>query len=63
MALKESLKQAGYVSAKSIGKKQFILTDEDGKQELWTAKKGHANHGIIYKNTHLEFVSSHIPTH
>lgn len=61
MAKRETLKEAGYVSAKSIGSKQFVLTDTEGKRELWIARKGHASYGIRYKNTDLEFVSSRIP--
>lgn len=34
-----------------------ILLDDDIK-ELWVANKDHASYGIIYKNTHLEFVRS-----
>ncbi len=33
-----------------------VLRDvETGKFELWFANKNHANYGIIFKNTHLEF--------
>jgi hypothetical protein len=52
---KETLKEAGYVKIKSLGNKEFLLTDEDGKQEIWFANKNHASYGIKYKNTHLEF--------
>lgn len=60
MVYRETLKEAGYVSAKSIGNGQFILTDTEGKRELWFANKGHSGYGICYKNTHLEFVTSRI---
>lgn len=55
MAIRETLKQAGYVAIKSIGNGEFILTDTEGKQEVWFANKNHASYGITYKNTHLEF--------
>ena len=55
---KETLKQAGYVKIESIGHKEFILTDDGGKREIWFANKNHASYGIKYKNTHLEFARS-----
>ena len=55
MARYETLKQGGYVNIRSLGNKEFELTDSDGKKELWTANKNHASYGLIYKNTHLEF--------
>ena len=58
MPIRETLKQAGYISIKSIGEGEFVLTDESGKQEIWFANKNHASYGIIYKNTHLEFARS-----
>jgi hypothetical protein len=54
----ETLKQAGYVSAKSLGNGEFLLTDTDGKGEIWACRKNHASYGIKYKNTHLEFARS-----
>lgn len=36
-----------------------VLRDVDtGNLELWVANKNHASYGIIFKNTHLEFVRS-----
>ena len=60
--MKQTLKQAGYtyVRYNSI-LHAHILKDESGKLELWVANKNHASYGLIYKNTHLEFVSSYIP--
>jgi hypothetical protein len=55
---RETLKEAGYVSIKSLGNGEFLLTDEGGKQEIWFANKNHASYGIKYKNTHLEFARS-----
>jgi hypothetical protein len=58
MPLRHTLKQAGYVSIKSLGDREFLLIDDDGNQEIWFANKNHASYGIIYKNTHLEFARS-----
>ena len=58
MAIRESLKEAGYIDICSIGDGEYILTDTDGKKEVWFANKNHASYGIIYKNTHLEFARS-----
>ena len=58
MAIRETLKEAGYTKIESVGKGQFILTDESGKEEVWFANKNHASYGIKYKNTHLEFARS-----
>ena len=53
------MQAAGY---KYVGKRTgngHILEDaETGKRELWVNNKNHASYGIIYKNTHLEFVCS-----
>lgn len=56
--MKETLKQGGYKDIQSVGHKEFILIDENGKKELWFSNKNHASYGIIYKNTHLEFIRS-----
>lgn len=56
--MKETLKNAGYIKAESKGSGEFILTDKEGKKELWVANKNHASYGIKYKNTDLEFCSS-----
>lgn len=58
--IRETMKQAGY---RYIAFEPFIgyhiLEDIDsGKKEKWISNKHHAGYGIIYKNTHLEFVSS-----
>lgn len=54
----ETIKKAGYVKVESIGNKEFILTNNKNKKEIWLANKYRANYGIIYKNTHLEFARS-----
>lgn len=60
--MKETLKQAGYTYVRFSERLQaHILKDGDGKLELWVANKNHASYGLIYKNTHLEFVSSYVP--
>jgi len=35
-----------------------ILESSCGKREAWFANKNHASYGIVYKNTHLEFLHS-----
>jgi hypothetical protein len=57
--MKESLKNAGYNYLKYLGAKQHLLLNKDTKsKELFVSNKNHASWGLIYKNTHLEFVSS-----
>lgn len=56
----ETLKEAGYVKAEKVGRKTYVLTDEQGKREIWVANKGHASYGIRYRGTDLEFVSSKV---
>ena len=56
--LRETPKQAGYVRAESFYKGEVVLTDVSGKRELWFCNKNHASYGLIYKNTHLEFIRS-----
>lgn len=57
---REVMRDAGYEYVRfdpAIG--GHILRDvETGKLEMWFANKNHASYGIIYKNTHLEFVRS-----
>ena len=60
--MKQTLKESGYKYIRySDHFHAHILEDESGKKELWVANKNHASYGIIYKNTHLEFVSSYTP--
>lgn len=48
--------QAGYKYVKYLGDGQHILLNINTKtQELWFSNKYHANYGLLYKNTHLEF--------
>lgn len=61
MKNKQTLKEAGYSYFKYLGYKKHVLKDiETGKREIWFSNKNHASYGIIYKNTHLEFLSSAI---
>lgn len=56
---KKTLKEAGYKYI-SYNKNTGIhtLENEDGKKELFIARKNHASWGIRYKNTHLEFIAT-----
>jgi hypothetical protein len=57
--MKETLRQAGYKYKMYLGNKKHLLLEvESEKLELFASNKGHASWGLIYKNTHLEFVSS-----
>jgi hypothetical protein len=55
---RETLKAAGYTHERTIEKGMHLLKDESGKLEIWQANKNHASYGLIYGNTHLEFVRS-----
>jgi hypothetical protein len=57
--MKETLKQANYKYVKFLGNKEHLLKDQDtGNYEIFFSNKNHASYGLIYKNTHLEFVRS-----
>jgi hypothetical protein len=58
MAIRETLKEAGYVSIIPLGNGEYLLEDTTGKKEVWFANKNHASYGLKYKNTHLEFARS-----
>ena len=59
MSIRETLEQGEYVSARPIGFGDYVLTDTDGKKELWFANPGHAGYGVILDDgTELEFVRS-----
>jgi hypothetical protein len=55
---KETLKDAGYKYIGFLGNGQHVL-ECDGHLEVWFVNKNHASYGLIYKNTHLEFVRSY----
>jgi hypothetical protein len=58
--MKENLKQAGYEYVEKYGVNQHILRDkETGNLEVWFNNKNHANYGIKFKNTHLEFARNY----
>lgn len=55
--LRETMKQAGYRYIRSMGYGQHLLQEIDSnRHELWACNKNHASYGIIFKNTHLEFL-------
>lgn len=55
----DTMAEAGYTYVRYDQSAQaHILRNEDGMAEIWVANKNHAGYGIIYKNTHLEFVTS-----
>jgi hypothetical protein len=57
--MKETLKIAGYRYLKYEGDKQHLLLNiPTNKIELFFSSKDHAGWGLIYKNTHLEYVST-----
>jgi len=47
-----------YKVVDGLGDGQVILEDSEGQRSVWFANKNHANPGIIYRNTHLEFARS-----
>ena len=52
----QTLKQAGYKYIQRSGNRQHTLENtETGIYEVWYVNKNHANFGLIFKNTHLEF--------
>ncbi len=61
--MRQTLKQAGYNHIRCLGNNQHVLEyikgDKPYQFELWVNNKNHASYGLIYKNTHLEFVSSY----
>ena len=60
---KQTLKQAGYTHLETKGHGMHILLNNDTNvKEVFVANKNHANWGLIYKNTHLEFVATYYET-
>lgn len=56
---KWNMAKEGHIYIKFIGDKQHLLQNpDDGSFEIWVSNKNHASFGLIYKNTHLEFVGS-----
>ena len=59
LPIRETLTQAGYVSAEPLGDGEFALIDEDGNRELWFVNPHHANYGIVLEvGSELEFARS-----
>ena len=57
--MKQTIKEAGYKYDMYLGSKEHrLLNLNTGKHEVFVANKNHASWGIIYKNTHLEFVAT-----
>ena len=60
--MKETLQQAGYTYGRYDARwRLHLLCNDQGDGEWWAANKYHASYGLIYKNTHLEFVRSATP--
>lgn len=57
IAIYDTMQQSGYEYIGYIGHGQHVLRlgHGVGAFEVWGSNKNHANYGIIYKNTHLEF--------
>jgi hypothetical protein len=57
--MKEILKIAGYKHLKYLGDRQHLLLNiTTNMMELFFSNKNHSGWGLIYKNTHLEYVST-----
>ena len=58
--MKQTFKEAGYkhISYDSKAKEHTLLNLETGIKEQFFANKNHASWGLIFKNTHLEFMYS-----
>lgn len=56
---RETIKEAGYRYggfSPEFGL-HMMIDAESGARSWWIARKGFAGYALIYKNTHLEFVS------
>ena len=61
--MKETLQKANYKYQKCLGNKTHLLLDIDSNRlELFFSNKNHASWGLIFKNTHLEFIRSVVPS-
>ena len=54
--MKETFKQAGYKYGYMISPGVHCVIDPCGLKEVFYTNKNHASWGLIYKNTHLEFL-------
>ena len=57
--LRETPKQAGlkYLGFSPETRLHTFQDVQDGSLSQWAANKGHASYGLLFRNTHLEFVS------
>lgn len=60
-APKEKIKGSEFTYCEYLGEKEHLLKNAQGGYEIWVANKNHASYGLIYKNTHLEYVRSVFP--
>lgn len=57
--MKQTFQQANYEYIAYLENKEHLVRDiSTNKLELFFANKNHASLGLIFKNTHLEFVRS-----
>jgi hypothetical protein len=57
---KQTLKEAGYTHLETKGDGMHILLDNNTNvKEVFVANKNFSGWGIIYKNTHLEFMATY----
>ena len=57
--LRETLAQAGLRHVRTLGNGEHLLEDKQtGQREVWFCNRNYAGYGLIYGNTHLEFVRS-----
>ncbi len=55
--LKVRTRFAGYKFVRQVNG-EYIMEDIKGDRSVWFANKDHANPGLIFRNTHLEFARS-----
>ena len=57
----KTFKEAGYKYVEYLGNGEHLLysINDGGVYEVWDSNKNHASFGLIYKNTHLEFLHSY----
>lgn len=56
----QTIREAGYeyVEFRQESGLHILREPDSGQLEAFVANRNHASWGLIYKNTHLEFVSS-----
>lgn len=56
---RETIREAGFEYVAYLGNREHSLRDrETGEISVWRSNGNHASYGIIFKNTHLEYVRS-----